>query len=767
MLFLVSPFLVKDMEPLNNSQKQAIMYNEGPSLVIAGAGSGKTKVLTCKVAYLIDVVGLKPYNILALTFTNKAAAEMKDRVAAMVDEKAAKWLNMGTFHSIFAKILRTEAEAVGLQKDYTIMDADDSKKLVRDIIKDMKLDEKLYKYGTISGKISMAKNALITYDRYKPEGVFVRLGDIYKEYENRKRAANSIDFDDMLLLTDTLFATHQDILEKYQNKFQFILVDEYQDTNYAQYSIIKRLAEKHHKVCVVGDDAQSIYSFRGANIDNILKFTANYPEAKTFKLERNYRSTQNIVAAANSIIKHNVHQIQKAVYSENEDGEKVHAVEAASDRGEAEFLSANIKSVKTATGDTYSDFAVLYRTNSQSRVIEEYMHTAGIPYVVYGGHSFYQRAEIKDVIAYLKLIVNTADEVSLVRVINKPARGIGNTTIAKVSDVAHTQNVSMFSVVENPLKYALDVNAGTAKKLTAFASLIRDYQAKRTSMDAYTLAQDVVSGTGIMDAIDADNKAELEVKRDNVRELLSAIKQFVEDAVRNGDENTDIYDYINSVVLLTDADEDSGDMPKVTLMTIHAAKGLEFKHIYITGVEEGLFPCQSAMLDNKELEEERRLMYVALTRAKCSCTISYATSRFRNGKLEYPSRSRFIKEIDSHYIDERTISGGRKFDFSRQDESFFSRMSKPVVNIFAQSRPDTNIHKNLKKIDSVHNAEHAKSDNNAVLELRDGVRINHQRFGNGVVVSVEGSGSESRITVNFDSEGRKVLLLKYAKFTIL
>ncbi|MCQ2370015.1 MAG: UvrD-helicase domain-containing protein [Paludibacteraceae bacterium] len=753
------------MDTLNDSQKQAVMYNDGPSLVIAGAGSGKTKVLTCKVAYLIDVVGLKPYNILALTFTNKAAKEMKERVAAMVDEKSARMLNMGTFHSIFAKILRTEAEAVGLQKDYTIMDADDSKKLIKDIIKDMHLDDKLYKHGSVSGKISMAKNALIGYDNYKPDGPLIRLGDIYKEYENRKRASNSIDFDDMLLLTDQLFANHLDILEKYQNRFQFILVDEYQDTNFAQYSIIRRLAVKHHNVCVVGDDAQSIYSFRGANIDNILKFTANYPEAKTFKLERNYRSTQNIVAAANSIIKCNVRQIAKEVYSENEVGDKIHAVETSSDRGEAEFITSNIKRTRTITGDSYSDFAVLYRTNSQSRVLEEYMHSANIPYVVYGGHSFYQRAEIKDVLAYLKLIVNTADEVSLVRIINKPARGIGGTTMAKVAEVAHTQGVSMFSVVENPLKYALDVNAGTAKKLTAFASLIRDYQDKRTTMDANALAQEVVCTTGIMDALDADTKAELESKRDNVRELLSAIKQFVEDGVRSGDDNIDIYDYINSVVLLTDADEDAGDMPKVTLMTIHAAKGLEFKHIYIAGAEEGLFPCQSAMLDNRELEEERRLMYVAITRAKRSCTISYADSRFRNGKMEYPSRSRFIKEIDRRFIQETNVGGGKRIDFSRQDESFFTRMSRPIINTVPQPKPE--IRRNLTRIGSVHIDEPKKVDNGATSGLKVGTRINHQRFGNGVVTSVEGFGQDTRVTVDFDSEGRKVLLLKYAKFTIL
>ncbi|MCQ2335810.1 MAG: UvrD-helicase domain-containing protein [Paludibacteraceae bacterium] len=755
------------MESLNSSQKQAVMYNEGPSLVIAGAGSGKTKVLTYKVTYLIDVVGVKPYNILALTFTNKAAGEMKERIAAMVDEKSARQLNMGTFHSIFAKILRTEAESVGLAKDYTIMDADDSKKLVKDIIKEMKLDEKLYKYGTVSGKISMAKNALITYDKYKADYPLVRVNDIYKEYETRKKVSNAIDFDDMLLLTEQLFANHPDILEKYQNKFQFILVDEYQDTNFAQYCIIRQLAEKHHKVCVVGDDAQSIYSFRGANIDNILKFTANYPEAKTFKLERNYRSTQNIVAAANSIIRHNARQISKDVYSENEAGEKLCAVETSSDRSEAEFLTSDIKRVSRITGDSYSKFAVLYRTNSQSRVLEEYMHTANIPYVVYGGHSFYQRAEIKDVLAYLKLIVNTSDEISLTRIINKPARGIGASTIAKVAEVAHTQNVSMFSVVENPLKYALDVNGGTAKKLTTFASLIRSYQDKRTTMDAYNLAQEVVFGTGIMDSIDADNKAELESKRDNVKELLSSIKQFVEEGVRNEDNAIDIYDYINSVVLLTDADEDAGDMPKVTLMTIHAAKGLEFNHIYIVGAEEGLFPCQSAMLDNRELEEERRLMYVAITRAKKRCTISYADARFRNGKMEYPTRSRFIKEIETRYIDEKNLGGGSKFDFSRQDESFFSRMSRPVENTFVQSNPKTYIHRNLKKVDPVCANEPVKADNNITSGLKVGTRINHQRFGNGVVMAVEGLGNESRITVNFDSEGKKVLLLKYAKFTIL
>ncbi|MBO7367474.1 MAG: UvrD-helicase domain-containing protein, partial [Paludibacteraceae bacterium] len=542
------------MEPLNESQKSAVMYNEGPSLVVAGAGSGKTRVLTYKVAYLISL-GLKPYNILAITFTNKAAREMKERIASMIDEDTARRLSMGTFHSIFVRILRTEAEAAGLNKDFTIDDADDSKKLIKDIVKEMKLDEKTYKAATVAGRISKAKNALITAAEYASSKM--RSNDqasrmpevyrIYEEYTRRLKSSNAIDFDDMLLITQRLFSSHPEVLEKYQNRFQFILVDEYQDTNFAQYVIIKQLAEKHHRVCVVGDDAQSIYAFRGANIENILQFTRNYPEAKVFKLEQNYRSTQNIVSAANSLIDKNLHQIKKTVFSENEVGDKVEVVETASDREEASMVCSKLKMLKNRVGGDWNDSAVLYRVNSQSRVIEEAMLKSNIPYVIYGGHSFYQRAEIKDVIAYLKLVVNEADEVSLNRVINKPARGIGNTTVARVAERAHTLGVPVFSVVESPLQYNLDVNAGTAKKLTAFAQMIREFQAVRREKDAYETADYVVKQSGILAALDAESKEELESKKENVFELLSGVRQFVEEEREEGRENADLLDYLNNI----------------------------------------------------------------------------------------------------------------------------------------------------------------------------------------------------------------------------
>ena len=771
------------MEPLNESQKSAVMYNEGPSLVVAGAGSGKTRVLTYKVAYLISL-GLKPYNILAITFTNKAAREMKERIASMIDEDTARRLSMETFHSIFVRILRTEAEAAGLNKDFTIDDADDSKKLIKDIVKEMKLDEKTYKAATVAGRISKAKNALITAAEYASSKM--RSNDqasrmpevyrIYEEYTRRLKSSNAIDFDDMLLITQRLFSSHPEVLEKYQNRFQFILVDEYQDTNFAQYVIIKQLAEKHHRVCVVGDDAQSIYAFRGANIENILQFTRNYPEAKVFKLEQNYRSTQNIVSAANSLIDKNLHQIKKTVFSENEVGDKVEVVETASDREEASMVCSKLKMLKNRVGGDWNDSAVLYRVNSQSRVIEEAMLKSNIPYVIYGGHSFYQRAEIKDVIAYLKLVVNEADEVSLNRVINKPARGIGNTTVARVAERAHTLGVPVFSVVESPLQYNLDVNAGTAKKLTAFAQMIREFQAVRREKDAYETADYVVKQSGILAALDAESKEELESKKENVFELLSGVRQFVEEEREEGRENADLLDYLNNIALLTDADADGteADASRVRLMTIHAAKGLEFKNVFVVGLEEGLFPGSAAMTDNTELEEERRLLYVAITRAMRYCVLSYAGSRFHNGKMEYFSKSRFINDIDHKYLNIKSSGFGRSFDFSRQDESFFSRFRQPSQQ---QSRPfsaprpaatsTSTPLSGLTRLTHTVASNTPPQSNVSSGALRPGVKIQHEKFGTGRVAEVSGTGTDTRVTIDFEYVGRKVLLLKYAKITII
>ena len=770
------------MESLNESQKSAVMYNEGPSLVVAGAGSGKTRVLTYKVAYLISL-GLKPYNILAITFTNKAAREMKERIASMIDEDTARRLSMGTFHSIFMRILRTEAEAAGLNKDFTIVDADDSKKIIKDIVKEMKLDDKTYKAATVAGRISKAKNALVTAAEYasskmRNNDVASRMPEVYKiyeEYTRRLKSSNSIDFDDMLLNTQRLFASHPEVLEKYQNRFQFILVDEYQDTNFAQYVIIKQLAEKHHRVCVVGDDAQSIYAFRGANIENILQFTRNYPEAKVFKLEQNYRSTQNIVSAANSLIDKNLHQIKKTVFSENEVGEKVEVVETSSDREEASMVCSKLKMLKNRIGGDWNDSAVLYRVNSQSRVIEEAMLKSNIPYVIYGGHSFYQRAEIKDVVAYLKLIVNEADEISLTRVINKPARGIGGTTVARVAERAHALDVPMFSVVESPLQYNLDVNSSTAKKLTAFAQMIREFQAVRREKDAYETADYVVKQSGILAALDADSKEELESKKENVFELLNGVKQFVEEEREEGRENADLLDYLNNIALLTDADADgTDDASRVRLMTIHAAKGLEFKNVFVVGLEEGLFPGSAAMTDNTELEEERRLLYVAITRAMRYCVLSYAGSRFHNGKMEYFSKSRFINDIDHKYLNIKSSGFGRSFDFSKQDESFFSRFRQPSQQ---QSRPFSApkpvATSTSTPLSGLTRLTHAVASNTPPQSnvssgaLRPGVKIQHEKFGTGRVAEVSGTGTDTRVTIDFEYVGRKVLLLKYAKITII
>lgn len=759
------------------------MYNEGPSLVIAGAGSGKTRVLTYKVAYLIQL-GLKPYNILALTFTNKAAKEMKERIAAMVDPDSAKRIYMGTFHSIFAKILRVEYASAGLGADFTIIDADDSKKLIKDIVKEMKLDDKAYKPSLVAGRISKAKNALITANEYQGSkfsaaDVTYRIPktyEVYKEYARRLKTSNAIDFDDMLMLTARMFSSYPDVLEKYQNRFQFILVDEYQDTNAAQSTIIGQLADKHHRVCVVGDDAQSIYAFRGANIENILQFTRIYPEAKLFKLEQNYRSVKNIVCAANSLIDKNLHQIHKEVFSEKEQGEKVSVIETSSDREEASMVVSVIKRLKSAGGD-WNDSAILYRTNSQSRVIEEAMLQSNVPYVIYGGHSFYQRSEIKDVLAYLKLVVNIADDISFTRVVNKPARGIGATTLAKIADCARTQDVPMFTVAENPLKYNLDVNSGTVKKLAAFTELIRTFQNKRSELDAYSLASEIVFSSGIMEALDADSKVELEGKKENVNELLNGIKQFIEDQMEEGNEQVDLVEYLNNVVLLTDADTDNNaDSSRVRLMTVHAAKGLEFKNVFVVGLEENLFPGASAATDDKELEEERRLLYVAITRSMERCTLSYAKTRFRNGSVDYCSRSRFINDIDSKYLSVKSSQSRGSFDFSRQDESFFQRRfqsKSPSYGSPSYGSPSYRSSsyggsfKPIQKVESQPVKQSAQQPVARSGELRVGAKIAHERFGTGVVTAIEGTDADCKISVDFEYVGRKVLLLKYAKITII
>jgi DNA helicase-2/ATP-dependent DNA helicase PcrA len=756
---------------LNEAQRAAVEFCDGPSLVIAGAGSGKTRVLTCKIAYLLEK-GLPPYYILSLTFTNKAAREMKLRIADLVGEKKARQLWMGTFHSIFARILRYEAEAIGFQSNFTIFDSSDSGNLVKLIIKEMELDDKLYRPGPIHGQISRAKNSLITPAMYAANAELIQydriakrpmLSEIYLRYQNRLRAANSMDFDDLLMYTNILFRDHKEVLEKYRNQFQYILVDEYQDTNFAQHLIVKQLADVHHRVCVVGDDAQSIYSFRGANIDNILKFKSNFPDTQIFKLEQNYRSTQNIVNAANSLIKKNSEQIFKNVFSENEEGEKIEIRSAFSDFEEGLIVSNKIARIRIEKHAGYSEFAILYRTNAQSRIFEGALRKNNIPYRIYGGLSFYQRKEIKDIISYFRLIVNPDDEDAFRRIINYPTRGIGAVTVAKIASIAQLHSASLWQVVTAPLKYNLDVGTGTAGKLEGFHALIQDFIDKNKTMNAFELAQEVIRGSGIAKEAYDDITPEGMSRAQNIQELLNAMNEYVETQREQGEENIRLTDFLSEVSLLTDQDTNAeADNERVTLMTVHSAKGLEFDYVFVVGLEEDLFPSSMTKSEIRGLEEERRLFYVAITRAKKSCTITYAKSRFRNGQTNPASPSRFLEDIDPSFIE----GGQKEAAHSSSADDFWGSMREQREQRMKNTIYNHTVNPSRAVPGQRISASSAPLSKEA-QELEAGHIIEHERFGRGVVVSIESNGNDRRAYVDFESAGKKQLLLKFAKFSIL
>lgn len=769
---------------LNGAQRAAVEFCDGPSLVIAGAGSGKTRVLTYKIAYLLEQ-GLPPYYILSLTFTNKAAREMKLRIADLVGEKRARSLWMGTFHSIFARILRNEAEAIGFQSNFTIFDSADSNSLIKLIIKEMELDDKLYRPGPIHGQISRAKNSLITPAMYAANSELIQydrmakrpmLYEIYQRYQNRLRAANSMDFDDLLMYTNILFRDHKEVLEKYQNRFQYILVDEYQDTNFSQHLIVKQLAEKHHRVCVVGDDAQSIYSFRGANIDNILKFKSNFPHTQIFKLEQNYRSTQNIVNAANSLIQKNSEQIFKNVFSENEEGDKIEIKSSFSDFEEGLIVSNKIARLRLEKFASYSDFAILYRTNAQSRIFEEALRKNNIPYRIYGGLSFYQRKEIKDIISYFRLIVNPSDEEAFRRIINYPTRGIGSVTVSKITSAAQLHNVSLWHVISSPLEYNLNVNAGTANKIDGFHSLIQGFIEKNITLNAFELAQEVIKESGIAKEAYDDMTPEGMSRAQNMQELLNAMSEFVSTRQEQGEENLGLVDFLSEVSLLSDQDTDKeSEDEKVTLMTVHSAKGLEFDHVFVVGMEEDLFPSSMVKSEMRGLEEERRLFYVAITRAKKSCTITYAKSRFRNGQTNSAVPSRFLKDIDSSFITGDYRDGSS--DSIPAADDFWGSMRAQRIQREKERYPETrdrynNISDNYqpstpKKSVPIQRATAPTPLSKEAKELEVGNIIEHERFGRGVVTAIEMSGNDRRAFVEFEAAGKKQLLLKFAKFTIV
>lgn len=770
------------LDTFNPPQRAAVEYCEGPSLVIAGAGSGKTRVLTYKIAYLMEH-GYQPWSILALTFTNKAAGEMKDRIAKVVGVDYARMLWMGTFHSVFLRILRQEHEKIGFSNNFTIYDAADSKSLVKSIIKEMELDDKTYKPGTVLGVISNAKNQLVTAEQYVSNRAnaqldarhnMAALGQIFIRYCSRCKQSDAMDFDDILLYTYLLFEQYPEVLEKWEQRFRYVLVDEYQDTNYAQHRIVWQLTRRHQHVCVVGDDAQSIYSFRGANIDNILTFQKIYDGVRLFKLERNYRSTQNIVKAANSLIKKNTHQIQKDIFSENDRGEKLHVLDTHSDLEEAKMVVNIIRGIKQREGCEYSDFAILYRTNAQSRVFEDTMRKEGFPYRIYGGLSFYQRKEIKDVIAYFRLAVNPNDEEAFKRVINYPARGIGQTTVAKILASATQHEVSLWTVVNSPEQYGLDVNKGTLTKIGQFREMIESFMENAQQMPANQIGTMIVKQSGIIADIYQDTTPENLSRQENVEELINGMQDFCDMRMEEGNGNISLSDYLSEVSLMSDVDSDkSDDGHKVTLMTIHSAKGLEFNTVFVVGLEEGLFPSDMVSGNTREMEEERRLFYVAITRAKIHCYLSYAQCRFRYGQMEFSSPSRFLKDIDAKYLDRQQSMfssrrgvgdevelpwqrrGGLFGGGERQESPRPFRPTMPSVKPIPSARPVSSA-----TLTSPICPTHLSS-------LSVGTRILHNRFGRGEILRIEGSGDSTKATVQFENVGTKQLLLKFAKFEVI
>lgn len=841
---------------LNDNQREAVEYCTGPSLVIAGAGSGKTRVLTYKIAYLLNK-GLAPWNILALTFTNKAAREMKERIAQITTAGDAQRLYMGTFHSIFARILRREGEAIGFESNFTIYDENDSRSLIKSIVKALGLDEKAYKPASVHNFISMAKNHLITATEYAEDRAVIErdrnarmpaIHLIYKAYEARCRQANAMDFDDILLYTYLLFRDHREIREKYGQQFEYILVDEYQDTNYAQVSIISQLAETHRRICVVGDDYQSIYSFRGANIDNILDFKNKFDDARLFKLERNYRSTQLIVQAANSLMKHNQRQIPKDVYSKEAEGDKVLYKPCYSDREEAMVVTNELKRIKRNDKCDYGNFAVLYRTNAQSRSFEDEFRKQGIPYKIIGGLSFYQRKEIKDIIAYFRLISNPNDEEAFRRIINYPTRGIGNTTVQKIIDCAQRNTVSLWDTIANPVEYGLDVNKGTMKKLFAFRTLISGFIKNVALKDAYELGREIIEKSGVSADIHSGSEPEDLARRENLEEFMSAMQSFVDSGREEGrEDNVYLTDYLQEVALYTDADKEDDDTPKVTLMTIHAAKGLEFPTVFVVGLEENIFPSPMSTGSRREIEEERRLLYVAITRAERHCILTNAKNRFRYGTMQIDNPSRFLNDFDPtliHIEDNASSTFGRECHKMPWDEDNSSRSTwrredtgddfreyepnraytgsrpwgqeyrqmgsrwqnaNPVASQFRadpkpkiteRKRPEAAVDPlserakrrlivegaSFKRLSSaitnggrilssdsspVSSPSSPVSSSVSVVGLSVGVTIEHQRFGIGEVLSLEGTGENAKATVEFRNAGRKQLLLKFAKFKIV
>ncbi len=829
------------LNDLNESQRKAVEYIDGPSLVIAGAGSGKTRVLTYKIAYLLQQ-GVKPWSIMALTFTNKAAREMKERIGKLVGQELAQHLYMGTFHSIFSRILRAEAQHIGFTNNFTIYDESDSRSLIKTIVKEMGLDEKVYKPASVHSRISMAKNNLMSAENYARDkelyqadqrAKMPRVGDIFITYVQRCQQANAMDFDDLLTLTFKLFQEHEDIRKKYADRFDFLLVDEYQDTNHAQMRIVMQLCKEKERVCAVGDDSQSIYSFRGANIDNILSFQSRFKEARLFKLEQNYRSTQSIVEAANSLIKHNSNQIPKNVYSKNDKGESLIYKPAYSDKEEALIVCREIKRIKRQDDCQYSDFAILYRTNAQSRSFEEEFRKQGIPYRIYGGLSFFQRKEIKDVIAYFRLVANPDDEEAFKRIINYPARGIGNTTVAKIAACALDNHVSFWQVISSPEHYGLGVNKGTLAKLESFRLMISGFVEKSASMNAFDLGDTIVKESGISADIYKSGSRDPEdlARQENLEELLGGMQSFVEECREEGrEQEAYLTDYLQGVALLTDLDsKGDDDEPRVSLMTVHASKGLEFPTVFVVGLEENIFP--SAIVSTlRELEEERRLLYVAITRAEKHCVLTSAKNRFRYGKMEFGNPSRFIKEIDSAFIQEDSEMphddngfgssgygrggygnggyGGRmpwdnhsissqfkpdRKDYSDGEDDFRTNgrdgyRTSGRDDFRTSGRPGSGLDSRFKSVRGLEAARRIMDSSSSSLgssssssgsafgsstssagsgRLVEGAKIEHQRFGVGTVLKLEGSGENAKATVQFVNSGTKQLLLKFAKFTII
>ena len=750
------------LDDLNEAQRQAVINTEGPALVIAGAGSGKTRVLTYRIVHLIQK-GIPANRILALTFTNKAAREMKDRISALVDPGIAKYLWMGTFHSIFARILRIEGSKLGYKQNFTIYDSSDSKSLVRTIVKELNLDDNIYKPGVIASRISSAKNNLITANIYSSNPAMQEhdkssrmplMSDIYRTYSARCFKANAMDFDDLLLNTNILFRDFRDVLAAYQEKFLYILVDEYQDTNYSQYLIIKKLAEANKNICVVGDDAQSIYSFRGARIENILEFRNDYPGYQLFKLEQNYRSTQTIVNAANAIIANNSGQIHKTVFSKNEPGDRIQVMQALTDSEEGFNISSSIFDQRYSRQLNWSDFAILYRTNAQSRIFEETLRKKNIPYRIYGGLSFYERKEIKDLLAYFRMVINPEDEEAFKRIVNYPRRGIGDTSVQKVIELAAQFGVSAWQIISGISDYAIHFNSGTVKRITAFCDLIRSFIAGSSEVNAYTKARDIAMGTGIMKEL-REGKSPEEVSRyENLEELLNGIKIFTEAAETNG-EPAILEAYMANVALLTDQDNDKEeDRDKVTLMTMHSAKGLEFKHVYIAGMEDTLFPSPMSSGNPREIEEERRLFYVAVTRAEKMATLSYALNRYKWGNLERSGPSRFLKEMDQKFLD-YPQTGGKPFPQGNRIERKPQSFREEPERYTAPGR--------LKKLVNPRNAPVAILNGSDAVEYSEGDAVQHERFGNGIITSIEGQPPNTTATVEFEKDGRKKLLLRFAK----